>query len=153
MALNAGALTSQLRRVFDLRLEDISRVAYQIAQAYQSYARLAQAPPGVTVLLNGSEYRLLESELRNIMQGRLASVQAAQGIGRAVQSFWLTPPAKTGAGGVVTAVVSSVAVPRLASTNVRESGRAAQSLSLALDSITRTVFVTNSPPAPSGPLF
>lgn len=153
MALNVALLTNQIQSVFNKQLEDIGQIASQIAQAYQSYAQTAQAPPGAPVVLKGSEYRLFEVELRNLMQGQLPAPQAAQSIGRAIQAFWLAPPVQTGAGGVCTAIVPAAGIAKMASTNVKESSQAAQSLASALDTMTRTVFVTNPTPLPPGPLF
>ena len=153
MALNVGSLTNQIQNVFDQRLEDIGQVASRIAQAYQTYAQTAQAPPGAPVILKGSEYRLFEIELRNLMKGQYPAPQAAQSIGKAIQSFWLAPPVQTGAGGVVTLVVPAAGIAKMAATNVKASGQAAQSLASALDMITKTVFVTNPYPIAPGPIF
>jgi hypothetical protein len=153
MALNIGQLTNQIQRVFDQQLDSIPRIASQIAQAYQAYALTAQAPPGAPVILKGSEYRLFEISLRNLMQGQLPAPQAAQGLGQAISGFWLTPPVTTGAGGVCTAIVPAAAISKMAATNVKASGQAAQSLASSLDLMTRTVFVTNPSPIPPGPLF
>lgn len=153
MALNVGQLTNQIQRIFDQQLDSIPRIASQIARAYQSYAAFAQAPPGAPVVLKGSEYRLFEVALRNLMQGQLPAPQAAQGLGQAIAGFWLTPPVTTSAGGVCTAIVPAAAISKMASTNVKASGQAAQSLASSLDLMTRTVFVTNPPPIAPGPLF
>ena len=153
MALNVGQLRSQIQNVFDQRLESIAQIASKIARAYQAYATAAQAPPGSPVVLKGSESRLLEVALSNLMRGRLPAPQAAQALGNAVSAFWLLPPVTTGSGGVVTAVVPQAAVAKLAATKVSASSQAALSLAQALDLITRTVFVTNPPPIAPGPLF
>jgi hypothetical protein len=153
VALNIGQLTNQIQKVFDKQLESIPDIAAQIAQAYQKYAVAAQAPPGAPVILKGTEFRLFEVALRNLMQGQLPPPAAAQGLGNAITGFWLTPPVLTGAGGTCTAIVPVAAIAKMASTNVKESGLAAQSLASSLDLMTRTVFVTNIAPVPPGPLF
>ena len=153
MALNIGLLTNQIQSVFDKQIEEIPRIASEIAQAYQKYAGFAQAPPGAPVVLKGSEFRLFEIALRNLMQGQLPPPQAAQGLGQAITGFWLTPPVTTGAGGVCTAIVPAAAISKMAGTNVKASGQAAQSLASSLDLMTRTVFVTSPFPIPPGPLF
>jgi len=153
MALNVGQLRSQIQGVFDQRLESIPQIASKIARAYQAYATAAQAPPGAPVILKGSESRLLEVALSNLMQGRLPAPQAAQALGSAIASFWLVPPVTTGSGGVCTAVVPQAAVAKMAATKVSASSQAAMSLAQAFDLMTRTVIVTNPPPLPPGPLF
>lgn len=153
MALNAALLTNQIQRVFDRKLESIPRIASEISRAYQSYAATAQAPPGTPVILKGSEFRLFEVNLRNLIQGRLPPPQAASAIGNAISSFWLTPPVATGSGGVCTAVVPAAAIGKMARTNVSDSSQAARSLARSLDLMTRTVFVVNPFPLPPGPLF
>jgi len=153
MALNVGQLTNQIQRVFDQRLESTSQIASQIARAYQSYASLAQAPPAAPMLLKGSEYRLFEVGLRNLMDARFPAAQAAQALGQAISAFWLLPPVLTGAGGVCTAIAPAAAISKMAATNVKASAQAAQSLASSLDLMTRTVFMTNPSPIPPGPLF
>ena len=153
MALNPGLLRNRIQRIFDQRLEDIAQIASQIAQAYQAYAQSAQAPPGAPVILKGSESRLFEVGLRNLIQGRLPAPQAAQAIGNAIGAFWLTPPVQTGAGGVATAIIPQAAVGKMLSTRVDSSGQAAASLAQSLDLMTKTVFVVNPSPLPPGTLF
>jgi hypothetical protein len=148
MALNVAQLRSQIQSVFDQRLESIPQISSKIARAYQAYATAAQAPPGAPVILKGSESRLFELALTNLMQGRMPAPQAAQALGNAISAFWLTPPVMTSAGGVATAVVPAAAVAKMMSTNVKESSQAATSLAQSLDLITKTVFVVNP-----GPLF
>lgn len=153
MALNVGQLRGQIQLVFDQRLSSIPQIASRIARAYQVYATAAQAPPGVPVILKGSESRLMENALIRLMQGRLPKPQAAQALASAVQSFWMMPPVLTTAGGTVTAVVSAAAIAKLQNTKVTTSSQAALSLAQSLDMITRTVFVVNPSPLPPGPLF
>jgi len=153
MALNIGQLTNQIQRVFAQRLDSIPQIASQIARAYQSYASLAQAPPGVPVILKGSEYRLFEVSLRSLLQGHFPPPQAAQALGMAIRGFWLLPPVMTGSGGTCTTVLPAAAIAKMAATNVKSSGQAAQSLASSLDLMTRTVFVTNPAPIPPGVLF
>jgi hypothetical protein len=153
MALNMGQLRSQIQNVFDQKLESIPQIASKIARAYQSYATAAQAPPGAPVILKGSESRLFEMALTNLMQGRLPAPAAAQALGSAIAAFWLVPPVMTGAGGVCTAVVPQAAVAKMMATKVSASSQAALSLAQSLDLMTRTVIVTNPPPLPPGPLF
>jgi hypothetical protein len=153
MALNMGQLRSQIQNVFDQRLESIPQIASKIARAYQAYATAAQAPPGAPVILKGSESRLFEQALANLMRGRLPAPQAAQALGNAISAFWLLPPVQTGAGGVCTAVVPQAAVAKMMSTKVSASSQAALSLAQSLDLMTRTVIVTNPPPLAPGPLF
>lgn len=153
MALNVGQLTNQIQSVFDRHLESTVEIASQIARAYQSYAALAQAPPGVPVILRGTEYRLFEVALRGLMDGQLPAPQAAQALGQAISGFWLAPPVTTGAGGACTSIVPAAAISKMASTNVKAAGQAAQSLASSLDLMTRTVIVTSPTPIPPGPLF
>ena len=153
MALNVAQLTNSIQGVFDKKLEDVGRVASEISQAYQSYAQLAQAPPGAPVILKGTEFRLFEVSLRNLMSGRLPPPAAANAIGQAITAFWLTPPVQTGSGGACTAIVPAAAISKMAATNVTNSSLAAQSLASSLDLMTRTVFVVNPAPLPPGPLF
>jgi len=148
-----GTLTSGIQRVFDQQLSDISDIARQIAKAYQSYAATAQAPPGVPVILRGTESRLFEQALFNLMKGQLPKPQAANAIGNAISGFWMTPPVQTGAGGVVTAVIPQAGLGRLIGVNVKDSSNAASTLAQALDAMTKTVFVTNPTPLPPGPIF
>lgn len=153
MALNVGQLTNQIQNVFDQKLESIPQIASKIARAYQAYAMAAQAPPGAPVILKGSESRLFELALTNLMQGRFPAPQAAQALGNAISTFWLVPPVMTSAGGVATAVIPAAAVAKMMSTNVKASSQAAQSLAQSLDLMTKTVFVVNPYPLPPGPLF
>jgi len=153
MALNVAQLRSQIQSVFDQRLESIPQISSKIARAYQAYATAAQAPPGAPVILKGAESRLFELALTNLMQGRMPAPQAAQALGNAISAFWLTPPVTTSAGGVATAVIPTVAVAKMMSTNVKESSQAATSLAQSLDLMTKTVFVVNPYPLPPGPLF
>lgn len=153
MALNMGQLRSQIQNVFDQRLESIPQIASKISRAYQSYATAAQAPPGSPVILKGTECLLLEQALVSLMSGRLPAPQAAQALGNAVSSFWLTPPVATSAGGVVTAVIPQAAVAKMASTKVSASSQAALSLAQSFDLLTKTVFVVNPYPIAPGVLF
>ena len=153
MALNPGQLKNQIQGVFDQRLGSIQKIASRIARAYQSYAAAAQAPPGAPVVLKGTESRLLEEALINLMQARLPAPAAAQAIGVAVTSFWMLPPVLTSIGGVATTIVPAAGVAKLISTNVNNSSDAAQSLANSLDLMTRTVFVVNIPPVPPGLIF
>lgn len=152
MPLNVGQLTNDIRGVFEAQLDSSRDIASRIARAYESYARLAQAPPGVPVVLKGSEVSLLERGLLQVMEQRLLAPAAAQTVGAAVVSFWLTPPVAAGPG-VVTAVIPQSGIAKMLGTNVSTAAQAAQSLASSLDLITRTVFVTAPPPAPSGVLF
>lgn len=153
MALNVAQLKNQIQGVFDQNLESIPQIASRIARAYQSYATAAQAPPGVPVILKGSESRSLETALISLMQNRLQSAAAAQALGAAVTSFWMAPPVTTGSGGAVTAVITASAIGKMASTNVGTSSQAAMSLAQSLDILTRTVLVVSPFPIPPGPLF
>lgn len=153
MALNVGLLRGRIQSVFDEKLEDKARVAQKLAQAYQVYARTAQAPPGAPVILKGSESRLFESALKTLLVGEFPPPQAAQAIGNAITGFWLTPPVTTGSGGVCTAIVPQAAIGKMAAIKVDSSGTAAASLASALDLMTKTVFVVNPYPLPPGPLF
>ena len=153
MALNVAQLTNQIQKIFDEQIESKARIAGRIAQAYQAYSQLAQAPPGVPVILKGTEFRLFEIALRNLMEGQLPAPAAAGGIGQAITGFWLLPPVLTGAGGVCTAIIPAAAISKMAATKVKASNQAAQSLASALDLMTKTVFVTNPYPIPPGPIF
>jgi hypothetical protein len=153
MALNMGQLRSQIQNVFDQRLKDIPQISSKISRAYQSYATAAQAPPGVPVILKGTECLLFEQALTALMQGRFPAPQAAQALGNAIVSFWMVPPVVTGAGGVVTTVVPQAAVAKMVTTKVSASSQAALSLAQALDQLTKTVFVTNPYPIAPGVLF
>lgn len=152
MALNVGQLAGEIRSVFNAQLESPREIASKIARAYSSYARAAQAPPGVPVTLTGSEGKFMESALVRVMEQQLPAPAAAQEIGVAVVSFWLTPPVAAGPG-VVTAVIPQAGVSKMLAVNVPTSDLAAQELAVALDIITRTAFVTAPPPNPSGVLF
>jgi len=153
MALNVASLTNQLQRIFGEQLETPREIASRIAQAYLLYAQAAQAPPGVPVILKGSEGRAFETALRTLLEGRFPPPQAANAIGNAISAFWLAPPVQTGAGGVVTAIIPQAAIGKMISTNVNDASLAARSLASALDLMTKTVFVTNPSPLPPGPLF
>jgi hypothetical protein len=153
MALNVAQLTNEIQRIFDEQIESKARIAGKIAQAYQTYAQLAQAPPGAPVILKGTEFRLFEVALRNLMEGQLPAPAAASGIGQAITGFWLTPPVQTGAGGVCTAVIPAAAIGKMAATSVKAANAAAQSLASSLDLMTKTVFVVNPYPLPPGPIF
>jgi hypothetical protein len=148
-----ASLTSSIQRVFDAQLTEVSDIARQIAQAYQSYAATAQAPPGAPVILKGTENRLFEVALFNLMKGQLPKPQAANAIGNAISGFWMVPPVMTGVGGVVTAVIPQAGLGRLLGVNVKDSSNAASTLAGALDVMTKTVFVTNPFPLPPGPIF
>jgi hypothetical protein len=153
VALNVAQLTNQIQKIFDKQIESKARIAGEIAQAYQTYAQLAQAPPGAPVILKGTEFRLFEISLRNLMEGQLPAPLAANGIGQAITGFWLAPPVQTGAGGVCTAIIPPAAIAKMAATSVKAANAAAQSLASSLDLMTKTVFVVNPFPLPPGPLF
>lgn len=154
MALNVQMLRGQIQAVFDQRLESKARIAQRIANAYQQYAVLAQAPPGAPVILGGSgRSRFIENALRSLMDRQFPSGQAAQAIANGIRSFWLTPPVTTGAGGVCTSIIPEAAIGSMASTRVDSAGGAAMSLARSLDTMTKTVFVTNPTPLPPGFLF
>lgn len=153
MALNMGQLKSQIQAVFDQHLESKPQIASKIARAYQAYAVAAQAPPGGPMILKGSESRLFELALTNLMEGMLPAPAAAQGLGNAILGFWLVPPVLSSVGGLATAVVPAAAIAKMMATMVSDSSSAAASLAGALDLMTKTVFVTNPPPLPSGLLF
>jgi hypothetical protein len=153
MALNSSQLKNQIQSVFDQQLKSVQQIASKIARAYQVYATAAQAPPGAPVILKGSEYRLLEVALVQLMQARLPAPQAAQAIGQAISAFWMMPPVTTTAGGAVTAILPAAALAKMASTKVSASSAAAQSLAQSLHLITKTVFVVNPSPIAPGVLF
>ena len=153
MALNSSQLKNQIQSVFDQQLKSVQQIASKIARAYQAYATAAQAPPGAPVVLKGSESRLLEAALVQLMQARLPAPQAAQAVGNAVSAFWLLPPVATTAGGVVTTILPAAALAKMASTKVSASSAAAQSLAQSLHLITKTVFVVNPYPIAPGVLF
>jgi hypothetical protein len=153
MALNVSQLKNQIQGVFDQKLQQIPQIASKIARAYQVYATAAQAPPGAPVILKGSESRLFEVALTQLMQGRLPAPAAAQALGNAITAFWLLPPVLTGAGGVVTTIIPAAAIAKMIGTKVDDSSAAASSLAQALDTMTKTVFVTNPYPIPPGLLF
>lgn len=153
MALNVTQLKSRIQGVFDQRLQSIPQIAAKIAQAYQVYATAAQAPPGSPVILKGSESRLMEVALTQLMRSRAPAPQAAQALANAVSSFWLLPPVTTGSGGVVTTILPAAAISKMQSTKVSASSAAALSLAQSLDMMTKTVFVTNPYPIPPGVLF
>lgn len=153
MALNMGQLKNQIQAVFDQRLASKPEIASKIARAYQSYAAAAQAPPGGPMILKGTESRLFELALTNLMQGQLPAPAAAQALGNAILGFWLVPPVLSSAGGAATALVPAAAIAKMMATSVTDSSAAAASLAQALDLMTKTVFVTNPPPLPSGLLF
>lgn len=153
MALNVGQLKSQIQAVFEQQLESKPQIASKIARAYQAYAAAAQAPPGGPMILKGSESRLFELALTNLMEGMLPAPAAAQALGSAVVGFWLLPPVLSSAGGAATAVVPAAGIAKLMATKVSDVSSAAASLAQSLDLMTKTVFVANSPPLPSGPLF
>jgi hypothetical protein len=153
MALNVGQLKSQIQGVFDQHLESKPQIASKIARAYQAYAAAAQAPPGAPVILKGSESRLFELALTNLMQGQLPAPAAAMALGNAILGFWLVPPVLTAVGGIATTVVPAAAIAKMAGTNVSDSSAAAASLAQALDLMTKTVLVVNPYPLPPGLLF
>jgi len=153
MALNVSTLRSRIQRVFEDNLPDKAQIARRIARAYQEYARAAQAPPGVPVVLKGTEVRVLENGILTFLNARMPAPQAAQIIGSAITAFWLLPPVQTGAGGVVTAIVTQAGVAKLISTRVKTVPAAALALSSSLDLMTRTVFVVNPPPVSPGFIF
>ena len=153
MALNVGLLRSKIQSVFNQQLESKAQVAQKIAQAYQTYAQTAQAPPAAPVILKNSEFRLFETSLRSLMVCEFPPGQAAQAIANAIGGFWLIPPVMTGVGGVCTTINPGAAISKMSSTNVGDSGQAAASLASALDLMTKTVFVVNPYPLPPGPLF
>lgn len=153
MPLIVASLSSSIQRVFDEQLTEVRDIARRISQAYQSYASTAQAPPGAPVILKGTESKLFEVALFNLMKGQLPKPQAANAIANAISSFWMAPPVTTGAGGVVTAVIPQAGLGRLIGVNVKDSSNAASTLAQALDVMTKTVFVTNPFPLPPGPIF
>lgn len=154
MALNPQMLTRQIQAVFDQRLEENAKIAQRIANAYQQYAVLAQAPPAAPVILGGAgRSRFLENALRALMERQFPAGQAAQVIANGIRGFWLTPPVTTGIGGVCTAIAPGAAVGKMSATRVDSAGGAAASLARSLDMMTKTVFVTNPSPIPPGFLF
>lgn len=153
MALNVSQLKAQIQNVFSQQLKDVSQIASKISRAYQAYAAAAQAPPGTPVILKGSESRMLELALNQIMQARLPAPAAAQALGAAIVAFWMAPPVVTAAGGVVTLVLPAPGIAKMMATNASDVSSAALSLAQSLDTITRTVFVTNQPPIAPGVLF
>lgn len=153
MPLQLPALRARLDKVFNEQLESQQKIAQKIAQAYQEYAQAAIAPPGATLVFKGSEAKLVELALLTVMKGRLLPPDAAQLVGNAVMAFWLVPPVLTSAGGAVTLVVPTAGVARLQAVKANTISQAALALAQAFDLMTRTVFVTNTPPVPSGPIF
>lgn len=153
MALNVAALASGIRRVFEAQEDDVAQIARKVAKAYFDYAKLAQAPPGTPVVLKGNELPVLSQALLPVMRGQFPAPQAAQAIGNAVVAFWMAPPVMTAAGGAVTVVVPQGGMAKMASVRTQSVQQAAVFMAQAMDMITRTAFVTHSPPLPSGPLF
>lgn len=150
MPLQLPVLRSKLDKVFNEQLESAQEIAQRIARAYQEYAQGGIAPPGVPFVFKGTESKFLELAILLTVKARYLPPQAAQTIGNAVLQFWLAPPITTSAGGVVTAVVPAVGVGRLQAVKVDTIPQAALALAQAFDLMTRTVFVTNTPPVPSG---
>lgn len=150
MPLSLPFLRTKLEKVFSEQLESGQEIAQRIARAYQEYAQQAIAPPGVPLVLTGVESKHLELAIFLIVKARYLPPQASQTIGNAVLQFWLAPPVVTSGGGVVTTVLPAAGIPKLLGTRVDTIPKAALSLAQAFDLMTRTVFVTNTPPIPSG---
>lgn len=153
MPLLLPVLRTKLDKVFNERLDSAQEIAQRIAKAYQEYAQGAIAPPGAKLIFKGTESKFLELALLLTVKARYLPPQAAQTIGNAVLQFWLTPPVLTSAGGAVTVVVPAAGVSTLLGVKVDTTSQAALKLAQAFDQMTRTVFVTNAPPLPSGTIF
>jgi hypothetical protein len=151
MALNVALLTSQIQRVFDLKLADKADIARQLASAYQVYALAAQAPTGSPVILKGNENQAMSSALQTLLRGQFPPAQASQALANAISAFWLVPPVFAGPG-FATAILPQSAVGKMRSVRVKSAAAAASALASAFDLMTRTVFITSPPPLPSGPL-
>ena len=152
MALNLASLRVQIQRVFDARLSDVAQIARRLADAYENYARAAQAPTGAPVTLKGFEKRVFATALESVLRSHSSAPQAAQAIGNAMTAFWLTPPVQFGTG-LVTAILPQAAIGKMLSTKVDSASGAAEAFAGSLDLLTKTVFVTSPTPAPSGPIF
>ena len=152
MPLIQDMLISRIQLVFQAKSEDAERVAGDIAQAYFDYTKIALGPSGSPLIFKGTETLMLRRMLSNIMRSRLQNPMAAQMIGNAVISYWLTPPVTTATGGVVTAIVPSLGVAKLQSTHARTVSEAARSFASALHLMTSTVFIVEPVPLAPGTL-
>jgi hypothetical protein len=151
--LSAGNLSNDLQAIFESRIENPDEIAGKISQAYANYARQAQGPNAEPVVLVGVEHFKMRGPITALIRTHMAASAAASTIAQAITSFWLIPPIVTSVGGTCVSIVPAAGINKMMSTNASSTGEAAQSLAMALDSMTRTVMVSCIPPLVSGFLW
>lgn len=160
MPLVVATLTVGLANVFKSQPGSGADAASMIAQEYDTYCKLAMAPPGAPIF-TGTEKTTFET----FLAAALASPDAgdanvvAAAFSSAVQAYWLTPPVMFVGGpvtGLVTAISGAAAIiSPLGSALLDLQGTedlTGQLIATQLDLATKTVLVTfTTPPPPAGP--
>ncbi len=92
MPLLKNQLVDGIKNVFKQQIQDVNRVADELARAYGSYASSGMGPNGDPVILTGLEQTKLKTAFLSMMKARMPAPAAASTIAQGVLAFWLAPP-------------------------------------------------------------
>lgn len=153
MALLQPVLAGRLTQIFSQPGDNAAVKASEFAAAYQTYALPAMA--GVLLpVFTGTEMSLFLSKIIPVFNNpKSTSVQFANALASAVETFWFIPPVPFTLLPVAGAVTGFPGKPALVSQLVgilgnqyQQAVQPAQDIATALDTATRTVIVTFAPP-------
>lgn len=152
MALIQQVLAARLAQVLGQPGDNAAAKAQEWAAAYQTYGATAQAGALLPVF-TGTEQTLFVAQILPVFNNpRSTTVQFANALASAVESFWFLPPvpfAGVGAGAVTGFPGKGILVSQLItvlSNQYKQAAQPAQQIATALDVATRTVIVTFAPP-------
>lgn len=152
MALIQPVLVGRLTQVLSQPGDNAAAKAQEWGAAYQTYAAPAQAGALLPVF-TGSEQPLFVAQILPVFSNpQSTSVQFANALASAVESFWFLPPvpfAGAGVGAVTGFLGKGILIAQLVQVlgnQYQQAAQPAQQIASALDVATRTVIVTFAPP-------
>lgn len=153
MALLQSVLAGRLTQIFSQPGDNAAAKASEVASAYQTYALSAMAGVLLPVFTGTEMSMFLSKILPAFNNSNGTSVQFANALASAVETFWFLPPVPFALLPVSGAVTSfpgkAVLVSQLIgilSNQYKQAVQPAQDIATALDTATRTVIVTFAPP-------
>ena len=153
MALIQPVLAGRLTQIFGQPSDNAAAKAQEWASAYQTYAASAMA--GVLLpVFTGTEMPSFLAQILPVFNNpKSTSVQFANALASAVESFWFLPPVPftlVPAVGAVTAFPGKAGLvgqlTGILSNQYQQAVQPAQDIATALDVATRTVIVSFAPP-------
>lgn len=152
--LSKQTLSSGLQRALQTQYSTAAAAATSLSNAYYIYAQAATAGAAVPIFTGTEVGRLRALLLKAMIQpsaGRAVTMAGAWADG--ILSFWMMPPVPFAGAGQAGAVTGVASIPAIRSgllpilSNVRNtSNSAATQIAQVLDTATRGILVTLTPP-------